>query len=89
MASITEIVGELENTKNELEEAKTAAEGAEHQTDEMITQSEGMDLEDKAESLRMLKTQIEAMSQQILTLTGELDEIISNAEAIRNSGTPG
>jgi hypothetical protein len=36
-----------------------------------------------------LKTQIEAMSQQILTLTGELDEIISNAEAIRNSGTPG
>jgi hypothetical protein len=67
MASISEIVGELESTKSQLEEAKTAADGAVQQTDEMITQSEGMDLEQTAESLRTLKTQVEAVAEQVLT----------------------
>jgi len=89
MASVSEIVNELESTKNQLEEAKTAVDGAGQQTDEMITQTEGMELEDAAEGLRMLKTQIDELGEQILTLTNGMDELIAAAEAIRNNATPG
>jgi hypothetical protein len=89
VASVSEIVGELESTRSQLEEAKTAADGAGQQTDEMITQTEGMELEDTAEGLRMLKTQIEAVAEQILTLVNGMDELIAAAEAVRNNATPG
>jgi hypothetical protein len=85
MTSISNIVGELESTKNQLEGAKTAADGAIQQTEEMITQTEGMELEDTAEGLRMLKTQIEALAEQVVTFTAGLDDLVSAAEALRKN----
>jgi hypothetical protein len=85
MTSIGDIVGELESTKNQLEGAKTAADGAVQQTEEMITQTEGMELEDTAEGLRILKTQIEAMAEQIVTITSGLDDLVTAAESLRKN----
>ena len=85
MASVSEIVNELESTKSQLEQAKTANDGAGQQTDEMITQIEGMELDDAAEGLRTLKSQIEAMGEQIVALAAGVDELVSAAESLRNN----
>jgi prefoldin subunit 5 len=87
MASISEIVSELESTKNQLEAAKTASDGAGEQTAEMITQAEGMELEDTAEGLRTLKTGIEQFGEQIIALASGVDELVSAAEALRNNSS--
>ena len=87
MVSIGEIVSELESTKSQLEAAKTASEGAEEQTGEMITQAEGMELEDTAEGLRTLKSSIESLGEQIVGLASGVDELVSAAEALRNNSS--
>jgi hypothetical protein len=84
VTSISEIVSELESTKSQLEAAKTAADGAGQQTEEMITQAEGMELEDTAEGLRTLKTNIEHFGEQIVALASGVDELVDAAEALRN-----
>ena len=83
MTSISSIVGELESTRNQLEGARTAADGALQQTEEMITQAEGMELEDTAEGLRVLKAQIEEMTEQIVNFAAGVDELVTSAEGLR------
>lgn len=87
MASVSEIINELESTKSQLEAAKTASDGAREQTAEMITQAEGMELEDTAESLRTLKASIESFGGQIVGLASGVDELVTAAEAIRNNAS--
>jgi citrate lyase beta subunit len=89
MASISDIVGKLESTKEQLDAAKTEADGALQETQEMVTQAEGMELSDTAEGLIALHQQIEAYGEQIVALAAGLDDLVTATEAFRTNATSG
>ena len=87
MASISELVNELQACKQKLEENQASVMGASQKAEEVATQSAALDLNDKAAALIAVKDRIDTLTQQYSALSQSFDEIINSANAIMGSGT--
>jgi hypothetical protein len=87
MASVSDILGKIDAARNALEEAKTSVDGAGQETEEMITQSEGMELGATVEALEAVRTQIEELGQRVVAVTGGIDDLVTAIEAIRGTSS--
>lgn len=87
MASVSDIVGELESTRGQLEAAKQKTEDATTRTEEMINQTEGMELTAAAEALRALHAMVADFAEKIDNLNGDLDGLLASAQAIGEAGS--
>jgi hypothetical protein len=87
MASVSDIVGELEAIKGQLEAAKQKADDATSKTEEMISQTDGMELTAAAEALRALHAMIADFAEKFDNLNGDLDGLLTSAQAIGEAGS--
>jgi hypothetical protein len=87
MASVSDIVGELEAVRSGLEAAKQKVEDAGSKAEEMITHTEGMELTAAAEALRALHSMLADFTEKVDNLNGELDGLLTAAGAIGEAGS--
>ncbi|GAB3282860.1 hypothetical protein [Kineosporia babensis] len=83
MASLDEIITEIQASKKAYEDAQqvlvAAAKGAEEGAQAMAA----MGVEDKAEMLENLKADLDKVSEATTSIADALDTAVSNAEAIK------
>jgi polyhydroxyalkanoate synthesis regulator phasin len=87
MAAVSDVVGELESAKGQLEAARATVDNAGSKTDEMIGQAQAMELSAAVEGMRELRGQIDALLEQVSQLSGTVDAVITAAGAIREAGS--
>lgn len=86
MASVSDVVGELESAKGQLEAARATVDNAGAKTDEMIGQAQAMELVAAVEGMRELRGQIDALMEQVAAVSGGVDALITAADALREAG---
>ena len=87
MASVSDVVGELEAIKGQLEAAKGTVDSAIGKTEEMIGQATAMELTATVEGLQALHAQITEYGEQVAGLSGGVDPLIEATEALRDSSS--
>jgi hypothetical protein len=83
MASIGDLVSQLESARNEMDESKTSLGLAGQLAENLAVQAEGMDLEDVSVILRALHAQIGKAGERVAVLGDGVDGLIVTAESLR------
>jgi hypothetical protein len=82
MASISELVNQLQACKQQLEENQASVLAASQLAEEVATQTAALDLNDKAAALMAVKDQIDSLVQQYSAFSQSFDDIINSATAV-------
>ena len=86
MASVSDVVGELESARGQLDGVRGTMENAGARTDEMIGQAQAMELVGAVEGMRQLRGQIDALMEQLSAVSGGFDALITSADGLREGG---
>ncbi|GLY29859.1 hypothetical protein [Kineosporia sp. NBRC 101731] len=86
MASLNDMIAELEGLIAALDTARAASAGSESSTDEMIQQAEAIGLEGLSEALLSVKSQLETMTSGVDNLKQSTEDLIQQVEGLKQGG---